>query len=67
MTRIEPTPEDHEAARRELDRDHGERAREIFYNLEVKRQMRLRLRREAEERRGRRRGILRRLVPLRRG
>ncbi len=60
MSDIEPTPEDYEAARRDMERD----PREIFLELSAKHHARKRLRREADERR--RRGFLRRIFPFHR-
>jgi len=54
---IEPTPEDYEAARRELERP----PREIMLELGARHEARKRLEREARDRRRR---LLRRLVPF---
>lgn len=59
MGEIQPTPEDYEAARKEMERP----AREIFLELEARRQAEKRLERERQERRHR---LLRRLFPFRR-
>ena len=66
MTTIEPTPEDYEAARKELARDPAE----IFLGIEARWQARMRIAREQEERerlrRERRMQLFRRLLPFRR-
>jgi hypothetical protein len=59
MGDIEPTPEDYEAAKKELERP----AREVMLELLAKQEARKRLRREAIERRRR---LLRRLLLFRR-
>ena len=55
MTEIEPTPDDYEAARRELERP----ARDVLLEILAKREARERLRRASAERRHR---LLRRLI-----
>lgn len=57
MSEIQPTPEDYEAARRELELP----ARDVMLEILAKQQARARLRLEATERRRR---LLRRLLTL---